>query len=80
MLDVASEENPSEQSVPDEEAMSMSDGLVQHEEMRSVLKRKRPQYFDKQQQLELNLAAQELSEFGDHDWTPLDLMTRRTTE
>jgi hypothetical protein len=28
MLDVAFEENPSEQSVPDEEAMSMSDGPV----------------------------------------------------
>ncbi len=70
MLDVASEENPSEQSVPDEEAMSMSDGLVQHEEMRSVLKRRRPQYFDKQQQLELILAAQELSEFGDHELDP----------
>jgi hypothetical protein len=70
MLDVASEENPSEQSVPDEKAMSMSDGLVQHEEMRSVLKRRRPQYFDKQQQLELILAAQELSEFGDHELDP----------
>jgi hypothetical protein len=35
-----------------------------------VLKRRRPQYFDKQQQLELVLAAQELSEFGDHDLSP----------
>jgi hypothetical protein len=33
MLDVASEENPSEQSVLDEEAMSMNDRPVQHEEM-----------------------------------------------
>jgi hypothetical protein len=70
MLDVAFEENPSEQSVPDEEAMSMSDGPVQHEEMRSILKRRRPQYFDKQQQLELVLAAQELSKFGDHELDP----------
>jgi hypothetical protein len=38
--------------------------------MRSVLKRRRPQYFDKQQQLELVLAAQELSEFGDHGLDP----------
>jgi hypothetical protein len=70
MLDVASEENPSEQSVPDEEAMSLSDGPLQHEEMRPILKRRRPQYFDKQQQLELVLAAQELSEFGDHELDP----------
>jgi hypothetical protein len=33
MLDVASEEDPSEELVPDEEAMSMGDEPVQHEEM-----------------------------------------------
>jgi hypothetical protein len=32
-----------------------------------VLKRRRPQYFDKRQQLDLVLAAQELSELGDHE-------------
>jgi hypothetical protein len=35
-----------------------------------VLKRRRPQYFDKRQQLDLVLAAQELSEFGDHELSP----------
>jgi hypothetical protein len=35
-----------------------------------VLKRRRPQYFDKRQQLDLVLAAQELSEFGDHELNP----------
>jgi hypothetical protein len=42
MLDVTSEENPSEQFVPDKEAMSLSDGPLQHEEMQTVLKRRRP--------------------------------------
>jgi hypothetical protein len=70
MLDVTSEEDPSEELVPDEEVMEMGDEPVQHEEARMVLKRKRPQHFDKRQQLELVLAAQELSEFGDHELSP----------
>ncbi len=40
--------------------------------MRHALKRKRPQYYDKQQQLELALAAQELFEFGEHDLISID--------
>jgi hypothetical protein len=35
-------------------------------------KRRRPQYFDKRQQLDLVLAAQELSEFGDHELSPTE--------
>ncbi len=38
-----------------------------------VLKRRRPQYYDRKQQLELVLAAQELSEFGDPDLSPIEL-------
>jgi hypothetical protein len=34
---------------------------------KQTLKRKLSQYYDKQQQMELVLAAQELFEFGDHD-------------
>jgi hypothetical protein len=37
-----------------------------------VLKRRRPQYFDKRQQLDLVLAAQELSELGDHQLSPTE--------
>jgi hypothetical protein len=37
-----------------------------------VLKRRRPQYFDKRQQLDLVLAAQELSELGDHELSPTE--------
>ncbi len=38
--------------------------------MQAALKRRVPRYFDKRQQLELALAAQELSEFGDHELIP----------
>jgi hypothetical protein len=64
MLDIA---DPSEELVPGEEEISIGDELVQHEEARVVLKRRRPQYFDKRQQLDLVLAAQELSKLGDHN-------------
>jgi hypothetical protein len=57
MLGVESEEESSEESVPNEEAMPVHDGRVQHEEEQVVLKRRRPQYYDKRQQLELVLAA-----------------------
>jgi len=70
MLDVASGEDLSEELIPGEEAVSTGDEPVQHEEARMVLKRRRPQYFDKRQQLNLVLAAQELSEFGDHELSP----------
>jgi hypothetical protein len=72
MLDVVSEEDPSEEFVPDEEAMAMDDEPVLLEEARMELKRKRPQHFDRQQQIELVLAAQELSEVGDHELSPTE--------
>jgi hypothetical protein len=37
-----------------------------------VLKRRKPQYFDKRQQLDLVLAAQDLSEFGDPKLSPTE--------
>ncbi len=70
MLDAASEEDLSEESVPGEEAMPKGDEPVQHEEARRVLKKRRPQYFNKRQRLDLVLAAQELSKFGDHELNP----------
>jgi hypothetical protein len=42
MLDIALEEDPSEESVPDEEAIAMDDEPVQHEEVQMVMKRRRP--------------------------------------
>ncbi|CAK9859678.1 unnamed protein product [Sphagnum jensenii] len=38
--------------------------------MSIAIKRRRPQYFDRQQQLDLALAAQRLSELGDPDLNP----------
>jgi hypothetical protein len=72
MLDVISEEDPSKESVPDEEAMIMNDEPMQLEEARMVSKRRRPQHFGRRQQMELVLAAQELSEVGDHELGPTE--------
>jgi hypothetical protein len=47
MLDVVSEEDPAKELVPDEEAMEMGEEPVQREKARMVLKRRRPEYFDK---------------------------------
>ncbi len=47
MLDVASEEDLSEELVPCEEAVLTGDEPVQHKGARMVLKRRRPRYFDK---------------------------------
>jgi len=38
-----------------------------------ILQRKRPHYYDKQQQLELVLATQRLLEVGEHDFQSEDL-------
>jgi len=72
MFDVALAEDLSEELIPGEEVVSTGDEPVQHEGMRMVLKRRKPQYFDKQQQLDLVLAAQELSELGDHELNPTE--------
>jgi len=72
MLNVAAVEDLFEEFSPGEEAVSMGDGLVQHGGARMVLKRRRPQYFDKRQQLDLTLVAQEMSEFGDHELGPTE--------
>jgi hypothetical protein len=70
MLAVALEEDRPEEFVPDEEAVSTGDEPVQYEETRMVPKKRRPRYFDRRQQLDLVLAAQELSEFGDQELSP----------
>jgi hypothetical protein len=72
MLDVASGEDLSKELIPGEEAVSTGDELVQHEGAQMVLKRRKPQYFDKRQQLDLVLAAQELFELGDHELSPTE--------
>jgi len=72
MLDVASAEDLSEELIPGEGAVSTGDKPEQREGARVALKRRMSHYFDKRQQLELVLAAQELSEFGDHELSPTE--------
>jgi len=43
---------------------------VQDDGERMVVKRRRPQYFDKRQQLDLVLEARKLVEFRDHELSP----------
>ncbi len=45
---------------------------MQDDGERRVVKRRRPQYFDKRQQLDLILEAQELAEFRDHELSPTE--------
>jgi hypothetical protein len=68
MLDVATEQEPPEESAPAEGSIATQD--VQQKELLVAIKRKKPQYLDKQQQLELVFAAQELFELGDPDLSP----------
>ncbi|CAK9856566.1 unnamed protein product [Sphagnum jensenii] len=67
VLDVAAGEDPPKQSAPARESITTQDKPVQQNDMPTVIKRKRPQYLDRHQQLELALAAQELFELGDPD-------------
>ncbi len=72
MVDVVSEEDQPKEFVPCEAEVAKGGELVQDDDVgvvlkRMVLKRKRPQYYDRQQQLELALVAQQLFESGEHD-------------
>jgi hypothetical protein len=54
--------------VEENEATNTKGGeILKDNDVRHALKRNRPQYYDKYQQLELILAAQELFESGEHD-------------
>jgi hypothetical protein len=72
MMGVEFEEECSEESIPDEEVAPMHDAHVQENEGQVMLKRRRPRYYDRRQQLELVLATQELSEFGDLESSPTE--------
>jgi hypothetical protein len=73
MLGVGSEEECSEESVPNEEIEPTHGEPVLGNEGQVMLKRRRPRYYNKRQQLELVLAAQELSELGDPELSPTKL-------
>jgi hypothetical protein len=72
MLDIAAAEDLFEEFIPGEETVSKGNEPMQHEGAQMVLKRRRPRYFDKRQQLNLALAAQEMFEFGDHELGPTE--------
>ncbi|CAK9214023.1 unnamed protein product [Sphagnum troendelagicum] len=72
MLGVESTEEDLVESVPDGEvALAYDTPLRENEEQRTL--RKRPRYYDKKQQMELVLVAQELSEFGDPELSPAEI-------
>jgi len=72
VVDVVSGEEQPEEVVSSEAKAANGDKLVQDDGERLVMKRRRPQYFDKRQQLDLILEAQELTKFGDHELSPTE--------
>jgi hypothetical protein len=70
VVDVVSNEDQPEELVPCEAEVAKRGEFVQDDDVGMVLKRKRPQYYDRQQQLELVLATQQLFEYGEHDLLP----------
>jgi hypothetical protein len=76
MLDVVTEVNQDEKDDSFMEKIGATSveesGILKNINDKQTLKRKIPKYYDKQQQLELVLANQELSEFSDHDSSHTD--------
>jgi len=71
MLDVVTEVNQDEEPDSFMEEIGVGgveeSGILRNTDGEQTLKKKKPKYYVRQQQLELVLAIQELSEFGDHD-------------
>ncbi len=65
MVDVVSQEEQPKEVVSGEAKAAVGGEPMQDDGERIVVKRRRPQHFDKRQQLDLILEAQELVEFGD---------------
>jgi hypothetical protein len=73
VVDVISEDDQPQELVPCEAEDKKGDETAQSSIARMVLQRKRPHYYDKQQQLELVLAAQRLLGAGEHDFQSTNL-------
>ncbi len=72
VVDVVSrEEQPKEVDSVEAEAV-VGGELVQNDDERIVVKRRRPQHFDKRQQLDFILEAQELAESRDYELSPTE--------
>jgi hypothetical protein len=67
MVAIVSEEGQAKELEPHEAEITRESELMQDENVRVALKRRRPQCYDKRQQLELVLAAQQLFESGECD-------------
>jgi len=72
VINVMSVEDQPQELAPCEAEDRKGDEIVQDNKAGVVLQRKRPHYYDKQQQLELVLAVQRLFEFGEHDLQSVD--------
>jgi hypothetical protein len=73
VFDVVSEGEQPQELISCETEHKKGDETTESSTARMVLQRKRPHYYDKQQQLELVLAAQRLLESGEHDSQSADL-------
>jgi len=71
MVDMVSEEDQTE-SEPYETEVTRKSKIVQGEGVEVMLKRRRTLHFDKRQQLDLILEAQELAKFGDQELSPTE--------
>ncbi|CAK9252896.1 unnamed protein product [Sphagnum jensenii] len=72
VVDVISGEKQPEKVVSIEAEAIVGGELTQDDGERIVVKRRRPQYFDKRQQPDLILEAQELAESRDHELSPTE--------
>jgi len=73
MIDIVSEDNQPQEVIPCEDGEKGKDEIAQRSTAGMTRLRKRPHYYDKQQQLELVLATQRLLEVGEHDFQSEDL-------
>ncbi len=73
VIDVISEDDQPQELVLCEVEDRKGDETVRSSTARMILQRKRPHYYDKQQQLELVLAARQLLEMGEHDFQSANL-------
>jgi len=72
VVDIVSREEQPEEVVSGEAEAAVGGEPMQDDGERIVVKRRRPQYFDKRQQLDLVLEAQELAEFRDQELSPTE--------
>jgi hypothetical protein len=72
VVDIVSGEEQPDEVISGKAEAANGDKLMQDDGERLVMKRRRPQYFDKWEQLDLILEAWELTKFGDHELSPIE--------